>query len=38
MLSDLIACLIIYYLFFILGNPTNTAVDVSQLTEEPLDN
>ena len=37
MLSDLIACLILYYLFFILQNPTETAIDASQPTEEPLD-
>jgi len=37
MLSDLITCLILYYLFFILENDTETAVDASQPTEEPLD-
>jgi len=37
MLSDLIACLILYYLFFILENDTETAIDPSQPTEEPLD-
>ena len=38
MLSDLIACLILYYLFLFLQNPTETAIDASQPTEEPFDN
>jgi len=37
MLSDLIACLILYYLFFILQNPIETAINLSQPTKEPLD-
>jgi len=37
MLSDLIACLILYYLFFILENPSETAIVASLPTEEPLD-
>ena len=37
MLSDLIACLILHYLFFILENHTEIAIDASQSTEEPLD-
>ena len=37
MLSDLIACLILYYLFFILENHTEIAIDESKPTEEPLD-
>ena len=37
MLSDLIACRILYYLFFILENLTEIAIDASQPTEEPLD-
>jgi len=37
MLSNLIACLILYYLFFILETPTEIAIDASQPTEEPLD-
>ena len=36
MLSDLIACLILYYFFFILDKPTETAIDASQPTAEPL--
>jgi len=36
MLSDLIACLILNYLFFILEKPTETGIDASQPTEEPL--
>jgi len=37
MLSDLIACLILYYLFFTLENPSETAIVTSLLTEDPLD-
>jgi len=37
MLSDLIACLILYYLFFILENLLETAIVASLPTEEPLD-
>jgi len=37
MLSDLIACLILYYLFFSLENPTETLIDAFQPTEAPLD-
>jgi len=37
MLSDLIACLIIYYLFFSLENPTETLINTFQPTEAPLD-
>jgi len=37
MLSDLIACLSPYYLFFILENHTVIPIDISQPTEEPLD-
>jgi len=37
MLSDLLACLIVYYLFFILENPSETAIVESLPTEEPLD-
>jgi len=36
MLSDLNACLILYYLFFILEDHTEIAIDASQPTEEPL--
>jgi len=37
MLSDLIACLILYYLFFLLENPSETAIVASLPTEETLD-
>jgi len=37
MLPDLIVCLILYYLFFILENNSEIAIDASQPTEEPLD-
>jgi len=37
MLSDLIACLILYYLFFILENHTETAITASQPTEKLWD-
>jgi len=37
MLSDVIACLILYYIFFILENPSETAIVASLPTEEPLD-
>ena len=37
MLSDLIACLILSYLFFILENPSETAIVAYLPTGEPLD-
>jgi len=37
MLSDVIACVILYYLFCILENPSETATVASLPTEEPLD-